>query len=126
MPPWSTLHVRNPIFEEVLVDARVEFNDDIKDREYYLEVLNEELKEFFSPWRKDDSKGLRFNWRIHKSHIIDFIDERPYINYVRDVKLNLIYGPKKVDQKHNVEEAIPRYAVSVLISAPSHVLNLVS
>jgi hypothetical protein len=126
LPAWATLHVRNPIFEEVEVDCRVEFLPHIKDKEYYKGVLNEDLKGLLSPWRGQAGTELRFDWRIHKSEIIDFIDERPYIDYVRDLKINVIYGSGESDRKDNVTEAIPRYAVSVLISAPNHFIDLVS
>jgi hypothetical protein len=126
LPDWATLHVRNPIFEEVEIDCRVEFQAHIKDKEYYKRVLKEDLKGLLSPWRGQAGNELRFDWRIHKSEIIDFIDERPYIDYVRDLKLNVLYGSGDGDRTDDVKEAIPRYAVSVLISASDHQVELVT
>jgi hypothetical protein len=60
---------------------------------------------------------------VHKSHIIDFIDERPYVDFVRDVKMNLIFGTGDLDRAYDVNEAVPRYAISVLTSANSHVID---
>jgi hypothetical protein len=126
LPDWATLHVRNPIFEEVEIDCRVEFLPTVKDKEYYKTVLIEDLKGLLSPWRGQAGSELRFDWRIHKSEIIDFIDERPYVDYVRDLKLNVIYGTADEERDDDVNEAIPRYAVSVLISASNHQVDLVT
>lgn len=122
-PEWATLHVKNPLFEEIQVDCRVKFMPDIVDTNYYLEILNEELQQFLSPWKAQDGSALKFNWRVHKSHIIDFIDERTYVDYVRDVRINVYYSTGDEDGKFDVEEAVPRYAVSVLTSANSHVID---
>ncbi len=125
MPAWATLHVRNPLFEEVQVDCRVKFRPEIKDTAFYLDVLHQDLQAFLSPWAGTNAQALKFGWRVHKSSIINFIDERPYIDFVRDVKINLIYGQGTNERMFNVDEAVPRFAISVLSSSANHVLNLV-
>ena len=122
LPSWATLHVRNPLFEEVQIDCRVQFLPEITDVDFYLEQLNQEVKDYLSPWKANQGNALRFNWRIHKSMIIDFLDERPYVDYVRDVKLNVIYGPTSAERELDVNEARPRFAISVLTSAANHVI----
>ena len=122
-PDWATIHVRNPLFEEVQVDCRVQFLPHINDIEYYLGVLREDLEGYFSPWANQAEDELRFGWRVHKSMVIDFMDERPYVDYVRDVKINHVYGQSASERNDDVEEVIPRYAVSVLVSSSKHVIN---
>jgi hypothetical protein len=123
LPEWATLHVRNPLFEEVQIDCRVRFMPEVTDINFHLELLNQELQQYLSPWKAQNNSTLAFNWRVHKSHIIDFIDERPYVDFVRDVKMNLIFGTGDLDRAYDVNEAVPRYAISVLTSANSHVID---
>ena len=123
LPEWATLHVRNPLFEEVQIDCRVKFMQEVKDTNYFIELLKKELEEFLSPWKAQNNSTLAFNWRVHKSHVIDFIDERTYVDYVRDVKMNLIFGTGDLDRQYDVNEAVPRYAISVLTSSNNHVID---
>lgn len=125
-PDWATVHVRNPLFEEIQVDCRVQFQPYINDIEYYLEVLKQDLEAYFSPWTGQTEDQLRFGWRVHKSMVIDFMDERPYVDYVRDVKINHVFGDAANERNDDVEEVIPRFAVSVLVSSSKHVINPVS
>ncbi len=124
-PDWANIHVRNPIFEFVQVDFRVQFYPEIIDTEFYKLELQTALKAFLSPWQNQQNQEFKFDWRIHKSAVIDFLDEHPTVDYVRDVKLNVLYNLEDEETELNVEEARPRYAVSVLISAENHIINLV-
>jgi hypothetical protein len=120
MPEWATLHVRNPQYDEVSVDCNVRFRPEFTDIVFYLKQIEEDLKNYLSPWLQSTS-NIDFERSVHKSSIINFLDERPYVDYIRDVKLNVHYA----DGTHDfaVLEARPKHAVSVLVSAANHKIN---
>jgi hypothetical protein len=47
--PFATLHVIQPVFERIRVEAQVVFRAG-RDPGYYTTVLNDELRRFLSPW----------------------------------------------------------------------------
>jgi len=120
MPEWATLHVRNPQYDEVSVDFNVRFRPEFTDTIFYLKTLEEDLKNYLSPWLQSTT-NIEFERSVHKSSIINFLDERPYVDYVRDVKLNVHYADGTHD--YAVLEARPKHAVSVLVSAANHKIN---
>lgn len=122
-PEWVTLHVRNPLFEEIQLDFNVQFTNIVDDTNFYLELLHSELQDFLSPWKAESGSSLSFNRKVHKSQIVDFLDERPYVDYVRDVVMNVLYDSRDVEDQLDVEEATPRFAVSVLISSTNHKID---
>ena len=119
-PPCVVLHVKNPIYEEVKVDFKVKFHQGI-DSGYYLTKLNEEIKFFLSPWASECATDIVFGGRIHKSVILNFVEERSYVDYVTCFKM---YHIVKEDPDNNpnddVDEAIALTSVSIIGSANSH------
>ncbi len=92
--PFVQLHIENPQYESVLVDVKVGFREGY-DPGYYSVRLNEELKQFLSPWAFEEGKDIVIGGRIYKSTILLFIESRAYIDYVVDLKLYHIYeGPR--------------------------------
>ena len=85
-PPCVKLHVKNPIYEEVKVNFKVKFHVGV-DAGYYLTKLNEEIKHFLSPWASACSTDIAFGGRIHKSVILNFVEERSYVDYVTCFKM---------------------------------------
>ncbi|MFT3681152.1 MAG: hypothetical protein QM791_12820 [Ferruginibacter sp.] len=77
------LQVLNPLYEQVRVKACVRFHTGL-DRLYYKYVLNEDLKKFLSPWAYDDGKEISFGSVYQKSSILNFIEERKYVDVVLD------------------------------------------
>lgn len=77
------LVVENPSYEEILVEFSVGFHPGY-DAGYYGELLNESLKRFLAPWAYEEGQDLVFGGKIHKSAIIKFIEEQPYVDFVVD------------------------------------------
>jgi hypothetical protein len=120
-PPCVALHVRNPIFEEIQVDFNVRFHPGF-DNGYYGKLLEEELRQFLAPWAYD-TKDIVFGGRIHKSRIINFVEERPYVDFVTCFNMDQII-PTGINTKpiinKNINEALTTTSASIFTSAPTH------
>lgn len=80
------LDVCNPRYEQLLVECSVGFYEGI-DKGRYTDILNEDLKRFFSPWAYDDAEDIPFGGSIHASEVLTFIERRSYVDHVTDFKL---------------------------------------
>ena len=104
-----TLHVRNPVYEPLKVDFDVKFRPGF-DRGFYKRQLEDEIKAFLSPWAYEDGQDVSFNGKIHQSRIIDFIDEREYVDFVTCFKLY----HAAFSSSEPVSEAIATTSASIL------------
>lgn len=76
------LQVVNPLYEQVDVRVHVAFRPEYTDKAYYEQQLAEELTHFISPWLADPSVPPLFGRVLERSQILQFIEERPYIDFV--------------------------------------------
>lgn len=113
------LHVRNPIFEPVLARFKVRLYDGL-DETFYEKRLNEEIIQFLSPWAFPGGKDIVFGGKIYKSALVDFIEERSYVDFVEDFQLSHTLD---VTQQ-NVEEVKPTKQVAILVSARRHDITI--
>jgi hypothetical protein len=81
----------NPVYEQLLVDCKVGFMPG-KDAGFYGNLLNEEIKEFLSPWAYEAGQDITFGGRVFKSDIMFFIENRDYVDFVNDFKLYHIFN----------------------------------
>ena len=113
---FVTLHVRNPQFEDVSTDFKVRLHDGF-DESFYTNQLKEEITRFLSPWAFSEGGNPSFSGKIYKSALINFVEERPYVDYVTDFELFHVFvdsnGSKQTIEKDGVEGS---KAVSILVS----------
>ena len=116
---FVTLDVKNPSYELVQVDFKVAFQPG-KDQGYYTNLLEEDVIKFLSPWLYAEGADLAFGGRIHRSWILNFVEERDYVDYVTDFQLHhIVEGTPTL----NVEEAVASTSSSVLVSANTHTIG---
>lgn len=109
--PFVKLQVKNARFEEIQLDFRVKFTND--DGAFYHDVLNDEIVEFLSPWAFDAGTDLSFGGSVYKSVLLNFVEERPYVDFVTCFKMySWVDGLRSAD----IDEAIATSARSVLVS----------
>jgi hypothetical protein len=85
-PAVASIAVRNPHYVAVKVRFSVRFSSRGNEG-YYRQVLNDELNRFLSPWAYEEGADIAIGGRIYANSIIDFLDRRPYVDYVADLKL---------------------------------------
>ncbi|MEN6623328.1 MAG: baseplate J/gp47 family protein, partial [Smithella sp.] len=108
---FTSLHVKNPEFEEV----RVEFNVCLKegsDETYCITELQKALTRFLSPWAFPEGGSPSFGGKIYKSVLINFVEEQEYVDCVTNFKL--------FHQEIDKDEVEGSKSVSILVSAREH------
>lgn len=122
-PPCAMTHVKNPLYEEIKVDFQVKFHQGI-DVGYHLSKLQREIKYFLSPWASNCASDIVFGGKIHKSVILNFVEERSYVDYVTCFKMyHIIAEDPDNNPNKDVEEAIALTSVSIIGSADTHTIK---
>jgi hypothetical protein len=80
------VHAKNPVYEEVLTAFRVQFKEGV-DKGVFLRKLNEELVRYLTPWAFEAGTDVRFDGRVYASDVINFIEERPYVDFITDFRM---------------------------------------
>ncbi len=112
------LQVSNPQFEEVQFDFGVTFLPNY-DVDFYKKQLNDEIEQFLTPWANGSGKDIEFGGKIEKSVVLNFVEERPYVDFVTNFQMNQFIRDEEgtiTDAKTNIEEAIASTARSILVS----------
>ncbi len=113
------LKVINSLFEKIQVQFYVEFYSGY-DRGYYEKELVRDIIRYLSPWAFQEGRDIVFGGRIHRSVILNFIEERPYVDYVTDFKMDHIINDSRTES--DIEEAYASTARSILVSADTHII----
>jgi hypothetical protein len=113
-PAQTRVAVCNPTFEEIHLEFKLRLNRGFADFSYYRQRLQTEITRFLSPWAFDDASDVQFGGRIAKSSIIDFIEDREYVDFVTDLvlKQKFLDGTMSAD----LEEAAASTSRSILVS----------
>jgi hypothetical protein len=115
IPPSVQLHIKNPIYEEIRMDFKVKFMPGI-DSGFYGQKLNEELKQFLAPWAYGGN-DISFGGSIHKSVILNFVEDREYVDFVTTFRMNH-YTATNVFL--DISEASASTPASILTSGQTH------
>lgn len=122
-----SMHVRvdavNAEFETVQLNFGVRFAPEV-DASFYQEVLEEELIRFLSPWAADAAAEIRFGGTIYRSGIIQFIENLPYVDYLANLKITHKDATGQILATGDLRKLSASNARAVLVSAASHVINI--
>ncbi len=120
--PFAARHLKvlNPLYEKVQVDFGVEFRTGY-DRGFYEKKLHQDIIQFLSPWAFERGQDIVFGGRLHKSVILNFVEERPYVDYVTDFKMN--HFTSEPQPRVDVDEAVPVSARSIIVSHSDHFIK---
>ncbi len=131
--PFIRLTVKNPRYERIKYRVGIRLKQGY-DQGYYLRQLNEEIKEFLSPWAYRKHAEISFGSSIHSSTVIHFIETREYVDYAANLKL---IEQVAIDEGGKDSEE-PSYHVSVsslaqvkhpdaiLVSSSEHIIDLIT
>ena len=111
------LDVRHPQFEEVRLEFKLKLFNGLEFN-YYSELLQREITEFLTPWAYGKVTDIVLGGKVHKSVLINFIEERSYVDYITEVKMfhRVDEGLSESSDTDTIEASTAR---SVLVSAPS-------
>lgn len=118
---WVNLEVGNPKYEELNVSFNVKFYKEITNTGFYLSKLKEDIDNFLTPWANDLGR-LTLGNRIYKSTILNFVEEREYVDFLTDFDARLtVDGEEKTFE----EEIIPTSSLSLIVPGNNHNVNLI-
>jgi hypothetical protein len=127
--PFATAKVRNARYLPVKVRLGVRFRPG-KDEGFYMKRLNEELNRFLSPWAYEEGADLIFGGKIYANSIINFVDQRPYVDFVAQLQFFLSEDgktfspiPLSGSEGYYVAAGLPD---GVLVAAREHEIDLIS
>ncbi|MEM0938989.1 MAG: baseplate J/gp47 family protein [Bacteroidota bacterium] len=127
-PIYAKVVVHNPFYLQVLARCVVKFYPGF-DVGFYKAKLIDEIKQFLSPWAYDADSEIRIGGTLHASVLINFIAERPYIDYVAHIKLFQSEDGKKFTDVQALNDGkiivVPSRPDMVMVSASSHVIDVV-
>jgi Baseplate J-like protein len=113
---FVNLRACQPQFEEVRLEFSLKLFDAYKDFTFYANQLREEITQFLSPWASGDNSTIDFGGKVYKSVLINFIEERYYVDFITDVFMYV-----KVDdvtgESGDMDEITASTARSILVSA---------
>ncbi len=130
MPPLVSVRVVNPRFEEIQYRLAVKFNEG-KDFGFYINQLNEDIKQFLSPWAYSNDTDISFGSSVYSSSIINHIENTDYVDYIANFTLL-----RQIITHEQYTEVIPlfltednaataKYPDSILVSAENHVIDVI-
>jgi Baseplate J-like protein len=122
--PFAKVKVINPIYEKIRIEADVVLHPQYNDQ-YYANELQHIITAYLAPWINNDPVKLSFNGTIHRSSIINLLDESEYVDYVSNFKMiklkssedDLATGIHE-DEFNSVLES------SILTSVGVHIINI--
>ncbi|GJL65202.1 MAG: hypothetical protein NPIRA05_01730 [Nitrospirales bacterium] len=122
---FVSIEVANPEYEEIRVLFDVRFMPG-RDKGFFTMQLNTDIIKFLSPWLYDDVADLTFGGRIHRSSILNYVEEREYVDFVINFQLDHLRGDE--GELKNQEEAKASSSSAALVSAKEHEIghNIVS
>lgn len=119
---FINIEIANPQYEEIKVKFTVFFIPGY-DKGYYTKKLNDDIKKFLSPWAFDEGSDIVFGGKIHASYILNFVEEREYVDYVTGFEMYHIIGG--VNLQNSVEVAEATTSRSILVSNNQHDITYV-
>lgn len=111
------LRVVNPLFERIHTEIGVRFKPG-QDVGFRRGTLADDLKRYLSPWAYRRDKEIGFGGTVHTSAIVDFIDERDYVDAVLSFRMAVAVDDAKAGVP--VQAAVASSARSILVSAATH------
>jgi hypothetical protein len=112
--------VRNPVYQKVRLDFKVKFQAGYEFNAYRT-LLERELIEFLSPWAYGAERSISFGGRIYRSVLLDFVEERGYVDYVTDFKLYSYTFT--LDGVQDLAEVSPQTPDAILVSDANHAVG---
>ncbi len=86
IPAFATVRVKNPAYRQIKTRFAVKMKKGCNEG-FYLPRLHEELKRYLAPWAYDEGADIVLGGKVYGNVIVNFIAERPYIDYVAGMKL---------------------------------------
>jgi hypothetical protein len=78
--------------------------------------LQQEIVAYLTPWAYSNQAEVQFGGKVYKSSLINFIEERGYVDFITDVKMFHITADGKTESG-DLDEITASTAKSILVSS---------
>lgn len=133
------VEVGNPVYEKVMVVARVKFkntNGVYQSNGFYLNLINEDIKKYISPWLYNARHDFQIGAEIFVAEILNYLQNREYIEYITGFSLVHFYKVmNKIDKRldaqitdtslHKVDSIKGATPGAILVPADEHLLTVI-
>lgn len=117
-PPFTTIHVDNPVYEVIQVRCTVKLKNSLL-AGMCLNHLNQAISDFLSPWNETVGYTSHFGWIINKQDIESFIQNLDYVDRVTNLSILRIAPLKEgyfglfdsAEKQKTVSDSESRYIV---------------
>ncbi|MBN9297678.1 MAG: baseplate J/gp47 family protein [Filimonas sp.] len=96
MSPFATLSVINPKYEPLRIVCDIKLRPQYPDEAFYSNQLKKDLAGFIAPWSVNSKAKISFGSKIYKSQIINFIEERPYVDFITTFEVHKMSPVDKI------------------------------
>ncbi|MEM8900331.1 MAG: hypothetical protein AAGC85_19605, partial [Bacteroidota bacterium] len=86
--PFVNVCVLNPMYESIRVSSSIAFREGFSPI-FYKQELAQEISRFLAPWAFDDGAEIVFGGKMYASSLIQFIEKRRYVDFVKDFRIDL-------------------------------------
>jgi hypothetical protein len=123
---FATLFIENPRYERIKITCKIKFIPCI-DANFYRIQLDADLKAYLAPWTSDKNRNMNFGGSVHKSVILNFIENLNYVDYITDFGIQQ-YTEDGLTELNaaNPDEAITTTSHSILTTAETHSIDVIS
>ena len=132
--PFVDFEVVNARYEEIRYRVTLAFRQ--KENEgFHIRRLNQDIVNYLSPWAYDSKAELTFGGSIHRSSLIRYITNLPYVDYIGSLELvdHSLIGQdsdglitRQLLTPLSQDSVETRFPDSILVSAPEHYIDLVT
>lgn len=123
--PFAEFKVKNPSYLRLQVWLNVRLRSDANTG-YYVSLLNDELQRYLAPWAYDHSAEIIFGGEINSSLIVNFVEGRPYVDYVAGITLYTSPDGQHFKPYNANDPGISLAPDTILVSDRSHQINLIA
>lgn len=116
------LHVVNPVYEEVKVEATLVLRSDFTDTGFYETQAAADVTGWLMPWVSGSQPAPAFDAGLYPSGILNFLEEREYVDYVAEFHVRHLRGSTLVAL--DPAKLAPTTERSLLTSAATHDLTV--
>jgi len=109
----------NPDYEEVQLAANVKFRQGFE-AGFYKDQLSKDLVKYLTPWAFEGGADLHFGGSVHLSHVVAFVEQLPYVDYLDNFSLHKILSTGLSENQHEISVSSSK---AILVSAKKHLIT---
>ena len=126
LPPFARLQVKNASFVALKVRCGVRFMPGT-DEGFCRQRLTQDLNRFLSPWAYDDGADLVIGGAVYANSIINFIEQRDYVDFIAGLRLFTSDGGRfRLVPEGTGYHASAQRPDAVLVAAATHEFDVIA